>query len=713
MMGPMFPCKHWRSFFPFLVIVSVFTFFAACTNASAETLIAWNNLGMHCLDADYAVFSLLPPYNTVHAQLIGSTGRLVSDDAGWRVTYEAIADPTGSINSTAVGKTNFWSFVEFLFGVRLPLDVGLAGTALPGATNAPQPLRFDPEHRWFVAEGIPVVPYDDTGAKNPYPTFLVVARDRTGAVRASTTVVTPVSDEMDCRACHASGSSPAAAPSAGWVNDPDPQRDMRLNILLLHDERESSNPLFARALAEAGYDPAGLYPTARSGRPILCARCHASEALPGSGMRDVSALTQAIHRRMAWVADPDTLEPLNASTNRNACYRCHPGAATRCLRGVMGNAVAPDGARAIQCQSCHGNMLQVASPDRRGWIDEPRCQSCHTGTAVQNRGAIRFESVFTEDNVLREPQDPTFATNSDTPVPGAALYRFSKGHGGIACEACHGPTHAEYPSSHENDNLQSIALQGHVGTLSECSTCHPQVPAVPNGGPHGLHPLGASWVQAHGELAEHGGVGPCRDCHGADYRGTELSRALGDRVLQTKFGTKVFWRGFQVGCYACHNGPSSEAPARNRAPEVSDAEARLVSNAPTLIPIAAVDSDGDPVTLRVVTQPSHGTAAVREQAVLYTPEPGYLGEDTFTIAAWDGSTNSNLATVRVTVAEQSCAGDCNGDGSVTIDELVLQVRIALGEADITACSAADANNDRQVTIDEIVRSVNQALLGCG
>jgi hypothetical protein len=50
---------------------------------------------------------------------------------------------------------------------------------------------------------------------------------------------------------------------------------------------------------------------------------------------------------------------------------------------------------------------------------------------------------------------------------------------------------------------------------------------------------------------------------------------------------------------------------------------------------------------------------------------------------------------------------------VTIDELVLQVRIALGEADISACSAADANNDRQVTIEEILRSVNQALLGCG
>ena len=42
------------------------------TPAKAWTLVGWNNLGMHCMDADYAVFSLLPPYNTIHAQLIDS-----------------------------------------------------------------------------------------------------------------------------------------------------------------------------------------------------------------------------------------------------------------------------------------------------------------------------------------------------------------------------------------------------------------------------------------------------------------------------------------------------------------------------------------------------------------------------------------------------------------------------------------------------------------
>ena len=33
------------------------------------TLVGWNNLGMHCMDADFSVLSLLPPYNTIHAQL--------------------------------------------------------------------------------------------------------------------------------------------------------------------------------------------------------------------------------------------------------------------------------------------------------------------------------------------------------------------------------------------------------------------------------------------------------------------------------------------------------------------------------------------------------------------------------------------------------------------------------------------------------------------
>ncbi len=164
---------------------------------------------------------------------------------------------------------------------------------------------------------------------------------------------------MDCRGCHASGSGPAAEPAAGWVNDPVPARDYRLNILRLHDERRQDGAAYAALLGSVGYDASGLFATATSGHSVLCATCHSSNALPGATQHDVGPLTHAIHSVHATVIDPASGLALDASTNRSACYRCHPGATTRCLRGAMGNAVAPDGTLAMQCQSCHGSMAAV------------------------------------------------------------------------------------------------------------------------------------------------------------------------------------------------------------------------------------------------------------------------------------------------------------------------------------------------------------------
>lgn len=74
---------------------------------SGWRLVAWNDLGMHCLDADFSAFVILPPYNTIHAQLIDPAGQLVTVPGSVTVTYEAVADATGSINRSSVGKTNF------------------------------------------------------------------------------------------------------------------------------------------------------------------------------------------------------------------------------------------------------------------------------------------------------------------------------------------------------------------------------------------------------------------------------------------------------------------------------------------------------------------------------------------------------------------------------------------------------------------------------
>ncbi len=622
---------------------------AGAAGGTGWTVVGWNNLGMHCMDADFEVFAILPPYNTIQAQVMDPSGALVTSAAGVTVTYEGVADPSGSINTTSAGKTNFWDHVQDLFGVSLGVNAGLKGKNMPGAGNPPQPMTFDPSLSWFIGEGIPITPWDDAGKKNTYPLMRVKARDASGTLLASTDIVLPVSDEMNCTACHASGSGPAAQPSSGWVFDPNPQRDYRLNILRLHDDRNLSNPVYLAALTAAGYNGAGLYQTVTvNHKAVLCANCHLSEALAGSGRPGISALTSAVHTLHSGVIDPTNGLPLDSTQNRSACYRCHPGSTTRCLRGVMGAAVAADGSLEMQCQSCHGLMSAVGSPTRTGWLDEPSCGNCHTGTAVTNSGQIRYTSALTSGGTRRVPADPTFTTNPDTPAAGYSLYRFSKGHGGLQCSACHGSTHAEFPAAHPNDNLESLALQGHVGTIGECATCHNSSPQTTNGGPHGMHPVGAAWVSYHHD-AIGGNPAACQACHGTDYRGTVLSRAFASRTLTTELGTKVFWRGFTVGCYTCHNGPSSDSPNPNHAPVVQNLTAATPAGTPVAIALKATDADGNPLTLRIVNQPAGGTTGLAGTTATYYPAAGFTGTDTFTYAAWDGSTDSNLGTVTVTV----------------------------------------------------------------
>ncbi len=63
-------------------------------------------------------------------------------------------------------------------------------------------------------------------------------------------------------------------------------------------------------------------------------------------------------------------------------------------------------------------------------------------------------------------------------------------------------------------------------------------------------------------------------------------------------------------------------------------------------------------------------------------------------------------------ASAQCAGDCSGDGEVTVNELVLGVNIALGNASIEQCSSFDVNSDAEVTVTELIGAVNSALNGC-
>jgi hypothetical protein len=59
-----------------------------------------------------------------------------------------------------------------------------------------------------------------------------------------------------------------------------------------------------------------------------------------------------------------------------------------------------------------------------------------------------------------------------------------------------------------------------------------------------------------------------------------------------------------------------------------------------------------------------------------------------------------------------CAGDCNANDAVSIDELVLGVGIALGNRPIAGCTAFDLDGSKKVEINELVAAVARALRGC-
>lgn len=74
--------------------------------------------------------------------------------------------------------------------------------------------------------------------------------------------------------------------------------------------------------------------------------------------------------------------------------------------------------------------------------------------------------------------------------------------------------------------------------------------------------------------------------------------------------------------------------------------------------------------------------------------------------------NGDSARALINATGPFCAGDCNADGEVSIDELMRAVNIALGLLDLRECNAVDLDGDGEVEIHELIGAVDLALDGC-
>lgn len=187
------------------------------------------------------------------------------------------------------------------------------------------------------------------------------------------------------------------------------------------------------------------------GRPVLCAECHGSPVLGTTGAGSSEEyLSYAVH--------------VFHYNQTIACYDCHPGTKT------LANRSTAHAGTAGNCTTCHGTLTDLGIGiigGRVPWVTEPKCVGCHT-----------------------------FVAEVDT---AASLYGNGVGHGGLSCPACHGPAHAQVPTTKDPDNAQAIQYQAKALSLGSCRVCH----STSKGG--GLNRV----VQAHG------GTQPtaCNVCH--------------------------------------------------------------------------------------------------------------------------------------------------------------------------------------------------------
>jgi hypothetical protein len=372
-------------------------------------VIAWNDLGMHCANLDFTNMCILPPYNNqkVHVILKGSATAMptvMPHSSGIYVTYEIPG------NTYSVGKTNFWTYSQHLFGVTLAPNIGLAGFGLTGNMLNADTINY------HYATGIPITAFPDAtpSVSTPYQLTLIKAFNSGGTQLGSTQSVIPVSHEINCvsAGCHSS----------------------EMAILQAHE-------------AVPGFNIAN--------KPILCANCHSDNALGMPGTSGTPPFSQAIHQKHGGF--------INSGTT-NDCYKCHPGPNTQCWRDIMHST----GGTVSKCQDCHGSVSNVGNTIENGrnpWLQEPSCGStaCHGPNYAEEPGLLFRQSkghggLFCS-TCHSSPHAILPSERPEDNVQNIALQGFS---GTLkTCSVCHGYTPAA-PGPHGYNPLGIEPVTGNI-----------------------------------------------------------------------------------------------------------------------------------------------------------------------------------------------------------------------------------------------------------
>jgi hypothetical protein len=83
-----------------------------------------------------------------------------------------------------------------------------------------------------------------------------------------------------------------------------------------------------------------------------------------------------------------------------------------------------------------------------------------------------------------------------------------------------------------------------------------------------------------------------------------------------------------------------------------------------------------------------------------------------TIRVREARDGPEVVALQTAAGALTCAGNCNADAMVSINELIVGVNVANGAAVASACLPMDTNGNGEVVINELIAAVNSALNGC-
>jgi hypothetical protein len=101
----------------------------------------------------------------------------------------------------------------------------------------------------------------------------------------------------------------------------------------------------------------------------------------------------------------------------------------------------------------------------------------------------------------------------------------------------------------------------------------------------------------------------------------------------------------------------------NAAPVASGQSVSTTAGSAVSITLSATDADSTSLTYSIVTGPANGVLGGSAGVRTYTPNSGFTGTDSFTFQASDGFTNSNVATVTITMSAVASGGTAGNTGS--------------------------------------------------